>query len=361
MALIPYDVRGVSSSPPAVLRRRPAKRKAKKGRPPPEPGTFAARVKGQRVDLVDLIENGLPALDYLPRSEGMLLRGKRHMIAAPNKTGKSLGMLVHLVDMVLAGAVAAVLDRENGSEVYARRLADICRARRLSKADREKVSAGLRYFEFPMLRPDDGEALAGLFTRTDLVVFDSQRMFLTDLGLKESESDDYSRFMSYAVDPLFRAGVATVILDNTGHSEKTRARGSASKGDLNEILFSMTADHEFDLNRRGTLRLKVERTRFGNTGEWTMEVGGGTYGPWTAPSGGPERPDVLTAMLAALAPGPMGADPLMAAVRAAGVSVGTVEARDLFKKYVDDPDVPVIHTADGYARDDRAGRPPAAP
>ena len=41
------------------------------------------------------------------------------------------------------------------------------------------------------------------------LVFDSQRMFLTDLGLSEGDADEYAAFMQYAVEPLFSAGVAT--------------------------------------------------------------------------------------------------------------------------------------------------------
>ncbi len=72
------------------------------------------------------------------------------------------------------------------------------------------------------LRIDDAANLTAWATerRLDLVVFDSQRMILTDVGLSEDSADDYARFMAKIVDPLFNAGVGTMILDDTGHSSR---------------------------------------------------------------------------------------------------------------------------------------------
>lgn len=262
-----------------------------------EPGSFAARITARRVDLVRLVEAGLPDVEYLPASSGMLVRGKRHLIAAPQKTGKSIGMEAHWVDMTLAGATVAVLDRENGREVYASRLADIFDARDLSRKLRKRIQSRLHYYEFPELRSDDAAALADHFASVDLVVFDAQRMFLSDFGLKEKESDDYAAFMSYAVDPLFRAHVGTLILDNTGHNDKTRPRGASTKGDLNEVMFSMETVSAFDLQRQGRLKLKVERSRFGNVGEWTMDIGAGHFGSWDLASVQSDRDDFRSAIL----------------------------------------------------------------
>jgi hypothetical protein len=80
---------------------------------------------------------------------------------------------------------ALLLDRENGSAIYAKRLADICKARELSAAERLDLRKRLTYLDYPSIKRGDGDALADAFGRSDLVVFDAQRMFLTDLGLKE--------------------------------------------------------------------------------------------------------------------------------------------------------------------------------
>ena len=83
------------------------------------------RLDDARIDLVAYSEGGLPEREWLPCSERMLARGGRHHVAAPLKSGKSLGMLAHSVDMAIAGARVAIVDRENGADEYARRLHDL--------------------------------------------------------------------------------------------------------------------------------------------------------------------------------------------------------------------------------------------
>jgi hypothetical protein len=239
--------------------------------------SFASRVTGRRVDLIELIEDGIPSNDYLPASDGMFVRGKRHLIAAPKKTGKSLGLLVHLTQMVIAGSRIVIFDRENGRNLYGGRLEEI--ARTLGH-DHEKIRERVSYYEFPQFRAGDGDELVALCEGADLVVFDAQRMFLTDLGLVEDSSDDYAQFCAIVIDPLFRAGIATVILDNTGHAEVRRSRGASAKGDLNEVLFTLATVERFNSVTTGLIELEVTDSRFGNFGRWEMIIGGGRFEPW---------------------------------------------------------------------------------
>ena len=247
---------------------------------------FESRFVKRRVRLVRRFEDGPPMIEYLPASEGLLIRGKRHLLPAPKKTGKSLAMLVHWTSMVLAGAKVIILDRENGADEYARRLAAIASAWSLTEAQKSRLDRHLRYFEFPRLRREDGPQLARFArrARADVVVFDSQRLFLTDLDLAEKEADDYSAFMNAIIQPLFDAHIATVILDNTGLADTGRGRGTSAKGDLNEVLFTLSVvkGKMFSADREGQLRLKLEpgSSRFGNEGEWTMRIGGGSFSPW---------------------------------------------------------------------------------
>lgn len=246
----------------------------------PPSGSFVDRVTARRIDLLERIEAGIPPADYLPASDGMLRRGKRHYWVAPKKTGKSIGALVHNIDMVLADARVVVFDRENGGDLYASRLEAIITARPLDRQQQTQLRDRLHYFEFPRFRDDDQQCLVELCAAADLVVFDSQRMYLSDLGLEENSSDDYAAFMAALVDPLFRAGISTLILDNSGHSETRRGRGASSKGDLNEILFVLETIEEFNLDTTGRLRLEITDSRFGNTGRWELDIGGGLFGSW---------------------------------------------------------------------------------
>lgn len=349
---IEYDVSKMSEpdGPKRLRRRDPAEADAT---PPDdvEPGSFAARVRATRVDLVSLVEKGLPPLSYVAASEGMLVRGKRHLLAAEKKEGKSIATLNHAIDIALAGEGVAILDRENGSDTYARRLADMFDARTLKKSKRQQVQKRLAYYEFPKLRPKDADDLIAEFGDCALVVFDSQRMYMSDFGLAESDADDYAQFMAYAVDPLFRGGVATLILDNAGHTNPSRSRGTSAKGDLNEVMFSLKAELPFDFHRTGLLRLTIEHTRFGNRGEWTMDLGGGRFGSWVPTEvTAVARDDFREAVLAELADGAVrGVDKLTAAARSQhGVKISNTAARALLNAYADGPETLITRTTKGF-------------
>jgi hypothetical protein len=243
---------------------------------------FSERVSSRRVDLVGLIEQGIPPREYHARSDGMLAVGARHSISAPKKTGKSLAILSHGIRMGLAGERVMVLDRENGADEYARRLDEIMAAWELTPAQRDTIRTNLIYHAFPVLRPMDTSDFVAycLDSDVDIVVFDSQRRFLTDFGLKESDADDYAKFMEYAIDPLFRASVTTVILDNTPHENSTRARGSVTKGDLVDVVFHIETIEKFDRDTRGLIKLVQDDSRFGDRCVWRMEIGKGMFGKW---------------------------------------------------------------------------------
>jgi hypothetical protein len=175
-----------------------------------------------------------------------------------------------------------ILDRENGADLYAERLGFIIAALDLDDEQRAQLRQRLAYYEFPKIRDYDRADLVAEVAAADLVVFDSQRRFLTDMGLDEDSSDDYAKFVAAAVDPLFEAGIATLIQDNTGHSDATRGRGSSAKADLNEVSFILETVEPYSTARVGKIRLRLEpgASRFGGEGTWEMTIGGGVFGPW---------------------------------------------------------------------------------
>ena len=244
-------------------------------------GSLEQRLTDARVDLLALLDGGLPERAWLPSSERMLARGSRHHVAAPLKSGKSLGFLAHAVDMTTAGARVVILDRENGDQEYARRLHDILTDRPASA--RDAVRDRLAYYAWPTLKLTDGPELGGAFAGVDLVILDSTRTFLSSLALDENASDDFAKFSTAIVEPLFRAGIATLQLDNAGHGDTNRARGSSSKGDLADVLYTLKTTAAFDQQRRGRLKLTRSHSRFGDIAPaFTMDIGGGHFGTFTA-------------------------------------------------------------------------------
>jgi len=253
-------------------------------KPRSEASSLEQRLADARVDLLAILDGGLPVRAWLPCSERMLARGSRHHVAAPLKSGKSIGFLAHAVDMTIGGARVVILDRENGEQEYARRLGDVLADR--PPDARDAVRDRLAYFAWPALKLTDGPELGGAFCSVDLVILDSTRTFLSSLALDEDRSDDFARFSTAIVEPLFRAGIATVQLDNTGHGDKSRARGSSSKGDLADVLYSLKTTAAFDQHRRGTLRLVRAHARFGDVGgAFTMDLGAGHFGTFTMEDG----------------------------------------------------------------------------
>jgi hypothetical protein len=253
--------------------------------PPPSSNGAAAplaqRLADARVDLLAHIDGSVPERAWLPQSERMLARGGRHHVAAPLKSGKSIGFLAHAVDMVTADARVVILDRENGADEYARRLRDILADR--PAAARDAVRDRLAYYAWPAVKLTDGQQLAGALDGPDVVIIDSTRTFLSALSLDENASDDFATFATAIVEPLFRAGIATVQLDNTGHGDTNRARGSSSKGDLADVLYTLKTVAAFDEQRRGRLRLVRSHSRFGDVAPaFTMELGAGHFGAFAA-------------------------------------------------------------------------------
>ena len=260
----------------------PARRKTPARKAPlvavPEPGSFADRWRP--VNLIRLVRDGLPPREWHARSEGMLPKRTRFLVTADQKAGKSLASFVHACLMVLAGETVVILDKENGELVYGERIDQIIAAWGLDEEQQDALEQRLRYYPWPLLRKGDGARMAEEWDDADLVIFDSSRMFLTDLGAKNNDGDDYADFMA-EVTELMREGISTMILDNTGH-EGLRPKGAKEKGDINEVTFLLEKTAEFNMFRRGHVTLSVFRSRHGDiAGAWRMELGAGHFGEWT--------------------------------------------------------------------------------
>lgn len=276
-----------------------------------------------RVDLIELIDGGIPERQFVPGTGDALVKGKRHHLAASAKEGKSLSIgIVLALDVVFAGGVVVVLDRENGADEYARRMQAVLDAREATREQRELVRVNYRYHAWPVLKLEWGTDpnYPAAFAGADLVIFDSIRKFLTNASMEENSSDDYSKFADALVDPLMIAGIASVVLDNTGH-EENRARGTKSKADLCDVMFTLKRTQEYALDRAGRLELTVQLSRFGElTGAWELELGRGAYGSWRHVGAAEARRSFRETVAAVLQEAsPLGRDALLAGLRGRGV------------------------------------------
>jgi hypothetical protein len=232
-----------------------------------------------RVDLIQLLHDGIPPMEFVPGNDLWLIRGKRYLFPAPAGTGKSLVGLIVAVAAVRAGGSVAILDVENGEIEYARRLGALL-AGEASASLTEACAERLRYYAWPRLSMRwPAEEWAEAVGEVDLVIFDSSRMILSAGGLDEDSNNDYAAFAHALLFPLSQQNVTTIVLDNTGHLHRRRARGASAKIDLNEIVYSIEVGTAFDIDTTGELLMRCQRERPGVPQALTVPIGGGVYGP----------------------------------------------------------------------------------
>jgi hypothetical protein len=134
------------------------------------PDGAADLLSESRVDLIQLIREGIPDREYILGGEPWLIRGKRYLTAAPAGVGKSLVALVAAVEIVARGGRVVIFDVEMGADEYARRLEDVLENRDDQVA--EACRARLVYYEFPALRLDwTPQEWARSVAGADLMIF----------------------------------------------------------------------------------------------------------------------------------------------------------------------------------------------
>jgi AAA domain len=233
-------------------------------------------------------------IEWVPGAERIIRKGERQMWFASEGNGKTQAAL-HLVAQVCeAGGNVAYVDVENDGREMAERLKPIAAAFGAT----ETVQEHLLYLPDlplpPLVQTEDGaREFVKLLTTIDLFVIDSLTRVLASFGIDEDSNKDVARFMRELPDQLKQCGVATLILDNTGHGED-RARGARSKTALIETAYKVTGGKDVRPDKHGTLKLKLERSRSGKVAEWiTAGSGDGSFDrlapqEGSAPKAGPE-------------------------------------------------------------------------
>jgi hypothetical protein len=234
-----------------------------------------------QVDLHRRIKEGIPERTFVPGAAPWLIAKKRYLWAGSAGSGKSLGVVVVSADILEAGGTVAIIDAENGPDEYALRLSAVLGARGSSAIADALDEGRLRYYDSPrVLMAWSEEEWAEAFEGVDVVFLDSSRLLLDAVGLREDSNDDFAKFAGRFLMPLSKAGIATVLLDNTGHSEAERARGAKAKEDLNEVVYLVRPGAPFGREQAGHLRLTLTRSRFSDLpAELELPVGGDSYGP----------------------------------------------------------------------------------
>jgi 5S rRNA maturation endonuclease (ribonuclease M5) len=309
-------------------------------------------------DALDVRDAGETIREPAPGTAGLLHAGIATAIWADRGKGKSSVALTLGMAHAAAGGRVAYLDRENAPSLSKARLSTIAEANGWPDLLEQERFVCRHYPAVERWTGEDvAEAIGGLgFTG---VIYDSLREFLGQLGLDPDSEKDVTAFFTIFVTPLLQRGLWVLLLDNVGHTEKGRPKGSATKLDAAAQGYQIETTSPFNPEKIGALKITCKRSRYGDEDRvWTMRLGGGLFEVPHTISDSPEakraqaasedRERCRRAAIDVLqSDGPLGRDPLLAAIRKCGVTLPK-SARDLLADLASDPASGIEHAPSGY-------------
>lgn len=301
-----------------------------------------------------------PAREEVPGTGGLLHRGQASIFFSDRGQGKSITITVVALAAAARGVRVYYFDRENGAAVTLERAEAILEANDWPDVLANETFVGRHY---PQLSrdwdPEDyGEAIVS--AGFEVVIYDSLREAISQIGGDPNTDADISRFVDLAVTPLVRRGVAVPILDNTGHEAKERPKGSGSKLDAIPQAYKLKATEPFTAIQPGRVELTCTRSRFGDVDRrWTARIGAGIY---EVPEPRDEAPDARAArewheqrenfrracVRALREQAPRGRDDLIAAARKEGAKGRSDKLRNWLSELAADPSSGLLSESDGY-------------
>jgi hypothetical protein len=302
-----------------------------------------------------------PAREEVPGAGGLLHRGVPVLFYGGHGTGKTSVVMTLALSAAAAGERVLYLDRENGPALSRERIRAILDANpEWGDPLAEGSFAGRHWAELDKRwqGSDFGEAIAG--AGFSGVILDSAREHLRQVGL-DPDRDDVTPLLDLAVSPLIRRGLWVAALDNVGHRERHRPKGSGSKLDALPQGYRVTTVEEFSPILSGRIKIVCQRSRYGDIGrEWSMRLGGGL---WELPSARSEAPDARSAreiaerreafrracIDALREDEPQGRNRLIAAARDRGAEGRTERLREWLAALAADPASGIVSARRGYA------------
>lgn len=242
-------------------------RAAESESPRAKPGLLA-----QRVTLGALLRDGVPEPTFLPspsHGERLFYEGHVFLFAGHKKTGKSWSMIMQTRDLIAAGRSVVYVDNENGSDIFASRLAAA------GGVTPEEVDERLFYVPFPRDLRLDGlreefdsirAQLPGAF-----VVIDSLRSLMARFGLNPEKNVEVERVFG----PLMASvksgdteGRITVgVIDHSNRAtvegDAYVASGAAAKAQAVDAVYFFDKIEPFSRDVPGAVKLAVKDDRRG--------------------------------------------------------------------------------------------------
>lgn len=192
-----------------------------------------------------------------PFVSGLIYRGKRHSLSGPPEAAKTLAALALALEARREyQALIGFVDFESGPAETRRLLEDI-------GATAAEI-ADFLYFEAE--GPPDQDDLQRCFIAqgVELVVIDAAAGAYAVSGLDEMKRSDIERFAATWIDPLWRAGIATILIDHVVKKADDRGKfaigGERKLGGV-DVHLGLTAIKQLHRGGSGLVRIATLKDR----------------------------------------------------------------------------------------------------
>lgn len=190
-----------------------------------------------------------------PAVAGLLYAARRHVISGPPEAAKTLIAYHLLLEALRDGDKVSIIDFEMGSVAAWRLLHD------LGATDDEIQQ--IHYVEpHQPPTPDALQAIIDHGTRYALI--DAAIGAYDTTGLDDNARKDVEEFARLWIRPLWKAGVATILLDHVTKNAETRGRyaiGSERKGGQTDIHLGFEALKQISRGGSGLVKVTVHKDR----------------------------------------------------------------------------------------------------
>lgn len=210
----------------------------------------------ERINLADA-EFAIPSEP--PTTCGLIYRGKRHLLSGPPEAAKTLAALILGLEHMRAGHGSfAFIDFEQDSPSVRLMLDEL-------GASLDEI-ASVHYFQ-PSGPPDDGDIAALVAAGVTLAAIDAAAGAYDASGLDDNKRQDAERFAARWVTPLWRASIATLVLDHVVKSAEARGRfaiGTERKAGQVDVHLGLEAVKQIARGGSGIVRITVHKDRPGH-------------------------------------------------------------------------------------------------
>lgn len=210
----------------------------------------------QRINLAEP-EYAIPSEP--PTTCGLIYRGKRHLLSGPPEALKTLAALIFGLEHMRAGHGAfAFFDFEQDGPSVRLMLDEL-------GANLAEI-ASVHYFQ-PSGPPDDGDIAALAAAGVTLAAIDAAAGAYDVSGLDDNKRQDAERFAGRWVTPLWRASIATLVLDHVVKSAEARGRfaiGTERKAGQVDVHLGLEAVKQLARGGSGIVRITVHKDRPGH-------------------------------------------------------------------------------------------------